>query len=211
MPDQLPVRFEEPIPDYHIRTGFYLKAGWELFKQNALGYVGFSVVLILVLIALNKLPGLGQVLVTVLVTPLSGGLIVVALKSLQQQPIDINDFGKGFAYFLPLMLYGVVSGVIISLGFVLLIIPGIYFAVGYLFPAWLIIDRRMDFWPAMELSRKTMQKRFFEVFGFSLILLLINFGGLLLLGLGFFVTLPYTFCVLTVAYRDIFGIHAQVY
>ncbi len=211
MPDHLPVRFEEIIPDYHIRTGFYLKAGWELFKQNALEYVGFSVVFILVLIALNKLPGLGQVLTTVLATPLWSGLIVVALKSLQQQPIEINDFGKGFAYFLPLFLYGIVSSVIISIGFVLLILPGIYFAVGYLFPAWLIIDRKMDFWPAMELSRKTMQKRFFEVFGFCLILLLINFGGLLLLGLGFFVTLPYTFCVLTVAYRDIFGIQAQGY
>ncbi len=208
MSDDLPVRLEETIPDYHIRTGYYLKAGWELFKQNLVGFVGFTVVVMLIFVALSKLPGLGQVLLAVVATPLWGGFIVVTFKTLQQQPTEVNDFGKGFSYFLPLCLYGILSGVIISVGFFLLILPGIYFSVGYLFPAWLIIDRKLDFWPAMELSRKTVQKRFFEVFGFCLILLLINFGGLLLLGLGFLVTMPYTVCVLTIAYQDIFGIRS---
>ncbi len=85
---------------------------------------------------------------------------------------------------LPLLLYSVVSSIFISVGFILLIIPGLYLLVGYLFTTWLIVDRGLDFWPAMELSRKTVHKHLFEVFGFFLLLCLLNFGGLLLLGSG---------------------------
>jgi hypothetical protein len=60
----------------------------------------------------------------------------------------------------------------------------------------------------MELSRKTVHKHWFEVFGFFLLLGLVNFGGFLLLGLGLLVTVPWTLCALTVAYKDIFGIQS---
>ncbi len=106
------------------------------------------------------------------------------------------------------MLYSVVSSVFITVGFVLLIIPGLYLVVGYIFTTWLIVDRGLDFWQAMELSRKTVHKHLFEVFGFFLVLCLINLGGLLLLGLGLLVTVPWTLCTLTVAYKDMFGIQS---
>jgi hypothetical protein len=209
MADDALVKPEDTIPpDYHIRPGYYLQAGWELFKQNAAGFIGFSVVALIVLFALNGKTGLGQVLSYVIGPPLWAGLLIVAMKLLQNQPTEVNDFTTGFKFILPLVLYSVVSSVFISLGLVLLIVPGLYLVVGYLFTTWLIIDRRLDFWPAMELSRKTVHKHWFEVFGFFLVLCLINFGGLLLLGLGLLVTVPWTLCTLTVAYKDIFGIQA---
>ncbi len=209
MPNETLIRLEDAIPDYHIRTGYYLKAGWELFKQNAVGFIGFSVVAFIVILALNKFPGLGQALTYVVGPPLWAGLLIVAMKLLRQQPTEVNDFTKGFAYLLPLLLYSVVSSIFISVGLLLLILPGLYLIAGYAFTTWLIIDRRLDFWPAMELSRKTVHRRFFEVLGFLLVLCLINLGGLLLLGLGLLVTFPYTLCVLTVAYQDIFGIRSN--
>jgi uncharacterized membrane protein len=211
MPEETLVRLEDAIPDYHIQTSYYLKAGWELFKQDVVGFVGFSVVALIVILALNKLPGLGQVLTYVVGPPLWAGFLIVALKRRLNQPTEVNDFAKGFAYLVPLLLYSVVSSIFISVGLMLLILPGIYLMVGYLFTTWLIIDRKLDFWPAMELSRKTMHRRFFEVFGFLLILGLVNIAGLLALGLGLLVTFPYTMCVLTVAYQDIFGIRSTTF
>jgi uncharacterized membrane protein len=92
---------------------------------------------------------------------------------------------------------------------VLLIVPGLYLLVGYIFTTWLIVDRGLDFWPAMELSRKTVHQHFFEVFGFFLLLCLINLGGLLLLGFGLLITVPWTLCSLTIAYKDVFGIQSS--
>jgi hypothetical protein len=210
MTDDALVKQEDTIPpDYQIKPGFYLKAGWELFKQNASGFIGFSVVALIVLFALNGKAGLGQVLAYVIGPPLWAGLLIVAMKLCLHQTTEVNDFTLGFKFILPLVLYSVVSSIFISIGLVLLIVPGLYLIVGYLFTSWLILDRRLDFWLAMELSRKTVHKHFFEVFGFFLLLCLINFGGLLLLGLGLLVTVPWTLCTLTIAYRDIFGIQSN--
>lgn len=202
------IKPEDIIPDYYIRPGQYLKAGWELFKQNALAFVGFTVVVMFVTFALGFKSGLGHVLSYIIGPPLWAGFIIVTIKLLLHHPTDVNDFTKGFKFILPLLLYSVVSTVFISIGFILLILPGIYLLVCYLFTTWLIIDRKLDFWRAMELSRKTLHKHWFEVFGFFLILCLINFGGLLLLGLGMVVTVPWTLCTLTVAYKDIYGIQS---
>jgi hypothetical protein len=210
MADDALVKQEDTIPpDYQIKPGFYLKAGWELFKQNAAGFIGFSVVALIVLFALNGKTGLGQVLGYVIGPPLWAGFLIVAMKLLKNQPTEVNDFTSGFKFILPLLLYSVVSSVFISIGLVLLIVPGLYLVVGYVFTTWLIVDRRLDFWPAMELSRKTVHKHWFEVFGFLLLLLLINFGGALFFIVGLLVTMPWTLCTLTVAYRDVFGIQSS--
>lgn len=210
MSDDAQVKLEETIPpDYHIRPGHYLRAGWELFKRNAAGFIGFSVVALILLLALNAKAGLGQVLAYIIGPPLWAGFLIVAMKLLLNQSTEVNDFTKGFKFILPLLLYSVVSSIFISVGFVLLIIPGLYLLVGYLFTTWLIVDRGLDFWQAMELSRKTVHKHFFEVFGFFLLLVLVNFGGLLLLGLGLLVTVPWTLCSLTIAYKDVFGIQSS--
>jgi hypothetical protein len=210
MPDDTLVKLEDTIPpDYHIRPGYYLKAGWELFKQNVAGFIGFTVVAMIVLLALNAKAGLGQILAYIIGPPLWAGFLIVAMKLLLNQLTQVNDFTSGFKFVLPLVLYSVVSSVFISVGLVLLIVPGLYLLVGYMFTSWLIVDRGLDFWQAMELSRKTVHKHFFEVFGFFLLLCLINFGGLLLLGLGMLVTVPWTLCALTIAYKDVFGIQSS--
>lgn len=204
------VKLAETIPpDYHIRPGYYLRAGWELFKQNAAGFIGFSVVAMIVLLALNAKAGLGQVLAYIVGPPLWAGFLIVAMKLLLNQSTQVNDFTSGFKFVLPLVLYSVVSSVFVSVGLVLLIVPGLYLLVGYIFTTWLIVDRGLDFWQAMELSRKTVHKHFFEVFGFFLLLCLVNFGGLLFLGLGLLVSVPWTLCALTVAYKDVFGIQSS--
>ncbi|MEN9279527.1 MAG: hypothetical protein Q6I77_01760, partial [Gloeomargarita sp. DG_1_4_bins_134] len=67
----------------------------------------------------------------------------------------------------------------------------------------MIIDQNLNWWPAMEMSRQLITRKFFPMFGFLLLLVLINFGGALLCGLGLLVTVPLTCCALTVAYVDI--------
>lgn len=62
-----------------------------------------------------------------------------------------------------------------------------------------------DFWPAMELSRKILSKNWGKVFGFFVIILLINIGGLLTFGVGAIFTLPATACMTYIAFEDIVG------
>jgi len=61
----------------------------------------------------------------------------------------------------------------------------------------------------MELSRRTVNPRWFGYFAFMLLLALLNLAGALLLGLGLLVTIPLSFCTVTAAYADLFGFQSD--
>jgi hypothetical protein len=70
----------------------------------------------------------------------------------------------------------------------------------------LIIAKKMQFWTAMEASRKVVSKRWFSWILLSIVLALINLAGLLVCGIGLLLTSPLTACVVAAAYERIFGL-----
>ena len=197
-----------PAPE-SLPLGGYLKTGWGLFIQYPGGFVGFCLLYLVIQIALNVIPYVGVVAAAVISTPLLMGNFIVSAKLLHGKTPEFRDFFTGFQYFLPLLLLTVISGVLISIGTLLLIIPGVYLAVAYLFASYLVVDRRLDFWPAMELSRRSINPRWFGYFAFVLLLALLNLAGAIALGVGLLVTIPLSFCALTAAYADLFGFQSH--
>ena len=76
------------------------------------------------------------------------------------------------------------TGLLTWLGFICCIIPGIYLAVAWMFTLPLIVDKKLDFWSAMELSRKVVTKHWFHFFFFGIFALLYFFLGALAFGVG---------------------------
>ena len=199
-----PARTQESLP-----LGDYVKTGWNLFKQYPGGFVGFCLLYFLIQVALKAIPYVGAVAAVVINTPLLMGNFIVSAKLLHGQPPEFRDFFEGFQYFLPLLLLSLVAGLFIGIGTILLVIPGIYLAVAYLFASYLVVDRRLDFWPAMELSRHTVSPRWFGFFAFMLLVVLLNLAGVIALGVGLLVTIPLSFCTVTAAYADLFGFQSH--
>lgn len=194
------------IPD--VRVGDFFKIGWEIFKRYPGGFIGYFLVVTVISYLLDSVPRIGGAIAFVLAVPLNAGFFVVSAKFLKNQVVEFADFFSGFKFLLQLALLGVVSSILILIGFVLLIVPGIYLVVGYAFAIMLVMDRGLDFWPAMETSRRSVQTRWFRIFSLFLLLLMLNLGGLLALGVGLVVTVPLTHCILAAAYADIFGIRS---
>ena len=188
---------------------YYFKTGWGLFKQYHAGFVGFCLLNLVIQVALHSIPHVGAVAAAAVSAPLFMGNFIVSAKLLHGQTPEFRDFFEGFQYFLPLLLLSLVAGLFIGIGTILLIVPGVYLAVAYLFASYLVVDRRLDFWPAMELSRRTVNPRWFGYFAFMLLLALLNLAGALLLGLGLLVTIPLSFCTVTAAYADLFGFQSD--
>jgi uncharacterized membrane protein len=69
----------------------------------------------------------------------------------------------------------------------------------------LILDKGMDWWPAMELSRKVCQRHFWRLLGLVLLTTLLILGGLLVFVVGMFITLPIAIAAIVYAYEDLFG------
>lgn len=204
-----PKDLEKLISDsYRMDTARYFTVGWDLFKSDLGGFLSFGVLFFLINMGLSFIPIIGNI-ATMIVTPaLAMGFFIVAAKKLKQEPTRFEDFFKGFNYFIPLALVGLVSSALITVGLVLLVLPGIYLAVGYLFAYMLVVDRKLPFWDAMESSRKIANKNWFTLFGFFLALLAINIVGAMAFMIGLAVTTGISFCILTAAYEDIIGIQS---
>jgi uncharacterized membrane protein len=192
-----------------LPLGDYLKRGWDLFKRYPGGFVGFFLLYILIQLVFHFIPLVGSVAAFAVGPALIMGNFIVCAKLLQDHTPKFSDFFLGFRFFIPLLLTALMGGALTGIGLLLLIIPGLYLMVSYLFAASLVIDRRLDFWPALELSRRTVQPNLFGLFAFLLLLILLNLVGAALLGLGLLVSLPLTGCAVTVAYADIFGLQSD--
>lgn len=194
---------------YAVKISDYIRQGWELFKQNALGFVLFTLIYAIIASlgrANERLASLGAIVNLVVSGPLTAGYYIVALKLLRERTTTFSDFFRGFNNFLPFFLAYIVTSILIGIGMILLIIPGIYLAIAYMFAVPFIVARKLDFWEAMESSRKLISKNWFSFFAFGLALLAINIVGALFLGVGLLVTIPLSFCAIAAAYVDIVGL-----
>jgi hypothetical protein len=193
-PDQLAA--EILARDYTIRIGDCIRRGWELVKADFWMFVGATALTMIISSACTLILG----------GPMLGGLYMLLLKRLRKQSAKLGDLFIGFnVALLPLILAHIVSTVLTNIGFLLCILPGFYLLVSWVFTMPLIVDKRLDFWPAMELSRKVVAKHWWALLGLMLVSGLVAAAGLLLCCIGFFATLPVAFAALACAYDDVFG------
>lgn len=138
--------------------------------------------------------------------PFVGGIVVMCLKQIQGREVAFGDLFSVFNKTLPLFLAAILINILVSIGFLLLILPGIYLGVSYLLVVPLIVDRDLGVWEAMEASRKAITKRWFSVFGLYLLLLLIVLVSMIPLGIGLLWTIPLMAMAFMTMYQKMFGI-----
>ena len=88
------------------------------------------------------------------------------------------------------------------------ILPGIYLAVGYTFALPLVIDKKMEFWPAMEVSRRVVHEHWWSVFALLIVLAIVGFLGCLMCFVGVVITVPLATGAFMYVYEDLFGTQA---
>ncbi len=208
---------ETQARDYDLDIGYCVSRGWNLVQRNFWPTVGINALVSLVLMlggsftlsfTGGKFPAAqtGSVLSLVLAGPLMGGLYLYFLKLIRGERPNLETACAGFSNrFLHLFLGNFVAGLLGVLAFLCLIIPGIYLVVAWMFTIVLIMDKRLDFWPAMELSRKVVTKHWWKFFGFALVLLAMKVVGFLFCVVGLLVAGPVIHAAVMYAYEDIFN------
>jgi uncharacterized membrane protein len=82
----------------------------------------------------------------------------------------------------------------------------IYLCTAYFFAIPLVIDRRMEFWPALEMSRQLVRRNLCGIFGFELVLALLSLCGDLYFELVSLIANPIATCIIAAAYERIVGL-----
>jgi GYF domain 2 len=138
----------------------------KLLMDNFGLLVGATSVIWLLDLVISLIPILGAILHLVLAGIFFGGLYLVYLKRIRGEAASIGDCFLGFKFSTSqLLLAGLITTLLTQIGFMFCIIPGIYLIVAWIFAIPLVADRRLEFWSAMELSRKVVTQRWFKVCG----------------------------------------------
>jgi uncharacterized membrane protein len=82
----------------------------------------------------------------------------------------------------------------------------IYLCVASFFAVPLIIERRIEFWPALEMSQQLARRNLCGILGFQLILVLLALCGELYFGLASLILNPIMTCTTAAAYERIVGL-----
>jgi uncharacterized membrane protein len=189
-----------------LDVGSCFGRSWALLQKHFWLVVGACAIVHLISIALGFVPYVGWPVQIVLSGVLSGGVYALFLKLVRGQPAVLGDVFTGFQLAtVPLMLTGAIAFILTCIGFVFCIVPGVYLLVSWLFALPLVIDKRLDFWPAMETSRQVVGKQWWLVLALGFLCLLSLLAGMLACIIGVFIALPFAYGAIAYAYADMFN------
>jgi uncharacterized membrane protein len=181
--------------------------GWALVRGNPVVLISAATVVWTIIVALTFVPRVGWLAGMVVNSPLLGGLYYLNIRRIRGERAGAEDAFAGFrpVFFMPLLIAGLLSGALTTLGILLLVLPGVYLAVGYMFVLPLVIDKRMDVWTAMEVSRRVVHQQWWMTFALAIVAALMVLAGALAFGVGVIIAVPVATAALMYAYDDLFG------
>src|SRR5262249_36870906 len=96
-----------------------------------------------------------------------------------------------------------VKFVLLSIGFFLLLLPGVYLAVLFCFAELYVALERKTFWEALQASRALVHGNFFPIFAPLVVLSLLALSGFLLVGIGALATFPLALLAFYCVFRQL--------
>lgn len=211
--------------DYELKPIELLKRAWANLKglkttfwlaSLAYGVIYFVMTFLLGLVvgnsidpitgAFNVFAFIAETLIGFIMAPLGAGLFMIALKFLVGAKIEVGEIFKHFDKLIPLLLTYLLTYILVALGLVLLIIPGIYLMIAFGMAVPLVVEKKMGSWEALMTSRKAITHKWFAMFGFGLLSGLVILVSAIPLGIGLIWAVPLVILAWATLYRDMFGV-----
>lgn len=201
-----------------------VRYGWEAFKANAIVLIGVFVIIS----AISSIPNIyvqfaGEKSVT---SPLyfiltivvwavtmlaSCGMIRITLDIYNGQEGDFEDLFTTVEPFLSYLLGSLLLGVILTIGFILLIIPGIYLSIRFCMFPFAVVDEGLGPIEALKRSWELTAGQELNLLLLGLVFILIEIAGLIALCVGIFVAMPVIMMGYVYVYRQLQGKAGMAY
>lgn len=150
-----------------------------------------------------------QIGMYLVVLPLVFGIMILGIKRAVGAPMSPSSIFGYYSKTLSLLGTLILVNIMVMIGLVLLVIPGIYLMVAYGMAMPLVVEKGMSPWQAMEVSRKAITHRWFSFFGLWIVMSLIMMISMIPLGIGLIWTMPMMVIAFGVIYRNMFGVEAS--
>ena len=184
--------------------GEAVRFGWETVTSN----LGLFVVAVAIMLGVNLMPVVSGSIVVAIVASL---LCLVVAMGLMRMSLRFVDGGRGeladlfatFSLIVKYILASVIVGIVVLVGVILLIIPGIIWGVRLQFYGWAVVDKGAAPFEAVRMSWEMTRGSFWNLFLLGLVLALVNILGALALLVGLLVTVPLSVVAMGYVYRKL--------
>lgn len=190
-----------------------LQVGWQTWKSNLWFLVGVTALLFILpnlpsyIVNRRQTPELLDIVLIIIAWALSLvmsiGMIKITLAFIDSKKPEWKDLFVHSHYLLRYLGASILYALLVALGLVLLIVPGIYWGLKYQFVIYLVVDKDLGIREAFKRSGEMTTGVKWPLLGYAVLQILINYAGLLLFGVGLLVTAPVTMLAYAKIYRDL--------
>ncbi len=142
-------------------------------------------------------------LTIVIGTIINLGTINIAVKLSKNEDITYGDLFTKARLFWKYLFASIIYSIIVLLGLILFIIPGIIWSIKYQFFGYFIVEEDINPIESLRASAKITEGLKFYLFIFMIFIIILNVVGVILLGVGLFITIPITIGAYGFLYRTL--------
>ena len=142
-----------------------------------------------------------EILITFVLFPLGVGLGLLGIRRAAGKETLVSTLWEPYSHAIPLIVMFLLMAVLVVAGFFLLVLPGIYLSIAYSFAPYLIVEKNMGVWEALETSRKAITQYWWRYFGLMLVAMVLIVVGSIPLLIGLLWVLP----IVAIATGEVFA------
>ena len=204
--------------DFHPDAGNSYSVGWKVPKTSFVELLVVSIVFMVLSGPIGtvqwKVDSFGWFLAPLVLFAITYGIFVagpiqygtkwVFLRAVRGERIEVRDVFVVFQRnYWNAVIANIVVGIIVGMGFVMLIVPGIIFACRLAFVPYLVVDREMDVMDALRVSWDMTKGYGGQIFLMGLLTVPVVILGLICLGVGVVVSVMWISTAFAVIYHAV--------
>jgi len=186
-----------------------LRFGWNTFKANVwliiklmlISGISLSIPYALSFAVMENSKVLGSLCLIVyyaLASVATVGYIIIGLKFVDGKTPVLEDLWTHWEQAGKWLWATFLFGLLTTVGFFLLIFPGVIFLLKYYFVPYLVVDKKLNTMEAFQMSAKMTDGIKLDLLGMFIVVSLVALAGYLVFFVGIFVSMPV--CMLAIAY-----------
>ena len=187
--------------------------GWSTLKKNFRFFLGLLAIIVMANVLISLIMSSFSEVAPVVLVISTGviswlldlligiGIIKISLEFCDQERARHVDLFAGFPNLLNYLAGLIIYGIMVAVGLIFFVVPGLYLAVKYQFYGYLIVDKGMGPIDAIKMSGVLTEGVKRNLVLFWLMLAGINILGMLALGVGLIASVPVTWLATAYVYR----------
>jgi hypothetical protein len=146
-----------------------------------------------------------QLFASIAVMPMFIGIHIMGMRHAENKSVSAGSIFGYFDKIPSVFLCYIIMTIMVLLGTMLLILPGIYLMIAYIFALPLVVEKNMSAWQALEASRKALTRKWFPMFGLLILIGFANTLAIFTLGIAWIWTIPWSVLTMSMVYTKLFG------